>query len=373
MGPFLIVSGDLVQTGGMDRANYALARFLAAREVETHVVSHRIDDSLRTPSIVFHQVPRPAKSHLLGWPVLASTARYWARKLDRKKTRVVVNGGNCFEDDINWVHYVHAAYRPRFNVARLRRNVAHQLYLAAERMSIRRARYVIANSEQTRNELIGELSVPADRISTIYYGIDADRFVPVSDTVRQEIKSKEGWIPDRPLLAFVGALGDRRKGFDTLFEAFQRLCREPDWDADLIVVGHGAELPKWTQLVRANGLDQRIRFLGFRTDVSSLLQASDGLISPTRYEAYGLGVQEALCCGVPAVVSANAGVAERIGGKLRELLLEDPSDAAMLSETLRRWRSGMAAYRVEATRLSNALRSRTWDVMAESFLQVVCA
>jgi glycosyltransferase involved in cell wall biosynthesis len=310
---------------------------------------------------------------LLGWPVLAAAARYWAKKLERKKTRVVVNGGNCFGEDINWVHYVHAAYVPDSDVSRLHWRVKHQLYRMAERESIQRARFVIANSEQTRRQLIGELNVSADRVSTVYYGIDADRFVPVADTVRQQTKAQLGWNPDRPVLAFVGALGDRRKGFDTLFEAFQSLCGRSEWDVDLIVIGRGAELPIWTELVRAKGLDQRIRFLGFRADVPNLLQASDGLVSPTRYEAYGLGVQEALCCGVPAVVSANAGVAERIDGKLKDLLLEDPTNAELLFDKLSKWRSGMDAYRAAAIELSNQLRKRTWDVMAESFLKSVCS
>ncbi|MDK2408772.1 glycosyltransferase [Aphanizomenon sp. PH219] len=54
-----------------------------------------------------------------------------------------------------------------------------------------------------------------------------------------------------------------------------------------------------------------INFLGFRADVPNLLRAADCLVAPTRYEAYDLGVHEALCCGLPAIVSADAGVDER--------------------------------------------------------------
>ena len=112
------------------------------------------------------------------------------------------------------------------------------------------------------------------------------------------------------MVAFVGALGDRRKGFDRLFDAWQQLCRDPAWDADLVVAGHGGELTQWRRLAASSGLDGRIRFLGFRDDVSTVLAAADVLVHPARYEAYGLGVHEAICRGLPAIVSAAAGVAE---------------------------------------------------------------
>src|SRR6185503_181100 len=102
----------------------------------------------------------------------------------------------------------------------------------------------------------------------------------------------------RPLVGFVGALGDRRKGFDTLFSAWCELCQCRDWDADLIVVGQGAELPTWRRRAKEAGVGARIRFAGFRTDMPEILAALDVLVHPARYEAYGLSVREALFRGV---------------------------------------------------------------------------
>jgi glycosyltransferase involved in cell wall biosynthesis len=64
----------------------------------------------------------------------------------------------------------------------------------------------------------------------------------------------------------------------------------------------------------------RVRFLGFRTDVPEIPSALDGLVHP-RYEAAGLSVHEALCRGLPAIVTACAGVAERYPADLRHCLL----------------------------------------------------
>ena len=52
----------------------------------------------------------------------------------------------------------------------------------------------------------------------------------------------------------------------------------------------------------------------------TVFAACDLLIHPARYEAYGLAVHEALCRGLPALVSATAGVAERYPEDLGQLL-----------------------------------------------------
>src|SRR5262249_56896294 len=96
------------------------------------------------------------------------------------------------------------------------------------------------------------------------------------------------------------------------------------WDAVWLVGGTGSELPAWRRRVADEGLADRVRFLGFRRDVPDMLRAVDALVAPTRYEAYGLGVHEALCCGLPAFVTATAGVAQRFPPELADLLLPQP-------------------------------------------------
>jgi glycosyltransferase involved in cell wall biosynthesis len=172
-------------------------------------------------------------------------------------------------------------------------------------------------------------------------------------------------------VGFVGALGDRRKAFDTVFDAWSLLCERRDWDADLIVVGSGAELPAWQERTRAKGLGSRIRFLGFRSDVPGVVAAFDALVHPARYEAYGLSVHEALCRGVPALVTAKAGVAERYPAGLSDLLMADPSDSGELSERLRAWRGNLERIQRLVMPLSATLRARTWSHMSAEIASLV--
>ncbi len=363
----ILVSGDFVRFGGMDMPNFALARHLANRGITVHLVAYRVaDDLAKHPNVRFHQVPKPLNSYLLGAPVLDRIGRRVARSLSTLRSRIVVNGGNCQLGDVNWVHYVHAAYEPtgvHGLGAWAKGAVARRFELRQERNALRMARLVIVNSERTRRDLTSRLGVDDARIRTVYYGIDAARFSPPSPHRAEQLRKQFGWS-NRPQVAFVGALGDRRKGFDTLYAAWSKLCATESWDGDLIVVGHGAELRSWRERAAADGLTGRIRFLGFRRDVPDILAACDALVAPTRYEAFGLGVQEALCTGLPALVSADAGVAERYPPALGKLLLHDPNSALELEQALTQWRNSADELREATRQLSSVLRGRTWEVMA---------
>jgi glycosyltransferase involved in cell wall biosynthesis len=151
-----------------------------------------------------------------------------------------------------------------------------------------------------------------------------------------------------------------------VIEAWQALCADPSWDVDLAVAGHGPELAAWKHRAAAAGLASRVSFLGFREDIARLLAASDVLVHPARYEAYGLGVHEAICRGVPAIVSAAAGVAELYPAELSDLLIEHVEDTAEIADRLLRWRKDAAGYACRVRPFSDRLRSRSWhDMSAE--------
>ena len=362
--PFTLVAGDFVTTGGMDRANHALASFLARSGHPVRLVTHRADPALAArPGVSVQRVRKTLGSYFLGrWPL-----RWAGRRAGRSGGRVIVNGGNCPFPDVNWVHYVHAAYRPEASGSwrrRLKPRVERSLELRAEREAIRAARVVVCNSERTRRDVIEKLGANPERTRVVYYGTDPERFRPATAAERRELRSQLGWPADRPVVVFVGAPGDRRKGFDTLFDAWSRLCKSADWDGVLTVVGQPPPLA-------TGGRSAQVRFLGFRTDVPELLRAADLLVSPTRYEAYGLGVHEALCCGLPAVVSASAGVAERYPPELADLLLPNPDDAAELVTRLRTWRDDLDGNRARVADFSARLRAYTWDDMARDFLSAI--
>jgi glycosyltransferase involved in cell wall biosynthesis len=364
---YTVVTGDFVRTGGMDAANLRLADHLARTGASVHLVAHRVDPMLLSrPNVVWHRVPKLLHSYRLGAPLLARSGARWARAGQAVGGRTVVNGGNCVSPDTNWVHYVHAAHDPQVAGAVGRRLLGawtHRRAVADERVALHQARLVITNSERTTQDVVERVGVDARLVRCVYYGADASHHRPPTADERGAARAALGWDDDRPGCVFVGALGDRRKGFDVVFSAWTRLCRDDAWDARLAVVGAGRELPRWRARVEEAGLEPHIRFTGFISDVRQVLWASDAVVAPVRYEAYGLGVHEAVCCGLPAIVSAGAGVSERLAG-LEGLRVERPDNVAELVTALQCWRGDLAGWRRRAMPVSERLRGWSWDDMA---------
>ncbi|MHB1557196.1 MAG: glycosyltransferase family 4 protein [Isosphaeraceae bacterium] len=368
---YAIVAADFVPWGGMDRPNYELARYLAERDrAEVHLVSHRVASPLAEhPRIVWHRVPRPMGRDTLGSPFLDRVGKRVARDVAGAGGTVVVNGGNCLWNDVNWIHYVHnTPMAERGSPSWLRREWIRwkrRRDQRRERQAVVGSRLVITDSELMKERLVEGLSVDPTLVQTIYYGIDPEVFRPASAVERVDARRELGLPLDRPLVAFVGALGDnRRKGFDILFHAWLQCRQHARWDAMLVVAGAGPELPYWKRRSAEAGCGDEIRFPGFTEAVSGLLAAADALVSPTRFEPYGQGVHEAICCGLPVFVTRCAGIAERFPAELHHLLLEDPPKAAQLCERLLDWHEDIDGYRRRILPFAEQLRRRTWTDMA---------
>ena len=179
MTPFVIVTGDFVPTGGMDAANHALASFLARTGRDVELVTHRAAADLAAmPNVRVRPARKPLGSYFLGrWPLRAAAKR--AAK--NTAARVVANGGNFPSTDVNWIHYVHAAYRsdaPRSFARRAKGKLERRLELRAERAAVRAARVVVCNSDRTRRTVVEALGADPDRTRTVYYGTDRGALGP---------------------------------------------------------------------------------------------------------------------------------------------------------------------------------------------------
>jgi glycosyltransferase involved in cell wall biosynthesis len=377
--PWVIVSAGFHFGGGQAKAVAGLADYLAREGHPIHLVGHDFDAGLAArKGVTVHRAARPLRADAAGNVVLARAGRAVARRVTAADpdARVVVNGGNCVWADVNWVHYLHAAFTPDLSAAppwfRLKERLIGGWYRRRERRALRAARVVLTNSERTTADVVANVGVPADRVHTVYYGADP-AWAPPSADERAAGRAAFGLPADRPVVVFVGGFGyDNRKGFDTLLAAWEIVSRDLEWDAELVMAGGGKAAGTVADRVKRDGL-AGVRLIGFTDRVFDLLAASDLLVSPVRYEPYGLNVQEAICRGVPAVVSAVAGVAEEYPAELADAILKNPDDPGELAGRLRQWRADVHGWRVRFAPLSDRLRARTWDDMAREVVRTVGA
>ncbi|MDO8431597.1 MAG: glycosyltransferase family 4 protein [Candidatus Binatus sp.] len=372
---WVLVAGGFHRGGGMDSANAALAQYLADRGRRVHLVCHQADDDLRNHAgVEVHQVRRPLRSYFLGQWLIDARGRQIAAKIIGVDgdARVIVNGANCAWPDVNWVHFVQAAWDSSdgAGLARVKNRIDKSVARMREKAALARAKVVIANSNRTRRDLIDLVGIPAERIHTVYLGGES-HWKTAGAKARIAAREWLGKNLERTLVAFVGALGtDSRKGFDTMWAAWQRLCANPAWDADLIVAGGGRAYRAWQSRIAASSIANRVKMLGHTDRIAEVLAAADLLVSPVRYEPYGLNVHEALCCGVPAMVSASAGVAEHYPAEMAELLIPNPDDVEGLCARMLAWRRSPSMWKERVQPLARELRRRTWDEMAREIVQI---
>ena len=97
-----------------------------------------------------------------------------------------------------------------------------------------------------------------------------------------------------------------------------------------LIVGRD-DVGPYRELLSAANLERRVLFLPARSDVEWYYAATDAYVGPSLEDAFALPPLEAMACGVPAIVSRQAGVSELITHGVDGLVLEDPIDSSQLA------------------------------------------
>lgn len=178
---------------------------------------------------------------------------------------------------------------------------------------------------------------PRDRTTVIENGIDLTPFAVCRQPTA--LRGALDTPPEATVVCCVGRL-DEQKGIDVLLEALHQMDLDPQ--TRVWLVGDGPQREALETRSRQLGLDANVRFLGFRSDVPDLLQASDVFVLPSRYEAMPMTILEAMAAGLPCVVTdvgdnaelVEDGVTGRVvpreaPGPLADALKELTSDRAL--------------------------------------------
>jgi len=154
-------------------------------------------------------------------------------------------------------------------------------------------------------------TVNLKNIVEIPNGVNLTYYTYLPPRSRGLFRSSHGIPPDAPLVLYLGRI-DSIKGIDVLLGAMPYL---PD-NYQLVVVGD-ADSPYGRSLVQS--APHNVLFAGPLYGRDKLLAYADAsvFVLPSRGDAFGLTLLEALACGVPVVVSDNCGLSSAIGGDIR--------------------------------------------------------
>lgn len=130
-------------------------------------------------------------------------------------------------------------------------------------------------------------------------------------------------------VGYVGQLEPRKRAPDLA----RALVHVPD--AHGVFVGDGKARNRLERTVSENGLQERVRLLGFRENVHAELGGFDCLSIPSLREPFGLVALEAMAAGVPVVAARSGALPEVLGDAALYHAPTDPRDLGRQIETLR--------------------------------------
>jgi glycosyltransferase involved in cell wall biosynthesis len=177
----------------------------------------------------------------------------------------------------------------------------------ADKISNRFSTHVIAVSQSTRDYLVQHERMQADRVTTIHNGIDLDVFYPRREQ-RAAARQRLALPADAFIIAGVGRLS-YQKNFSLFIDvAAAVVAQRPN--AYFVIAGTGPEEHQLRNRAAQLGIEQRLRFLGYVSEMPEFYPAVDALLLTSRYEGLPITILEAMATGTSIVSSMLDGVAE---------------------------------------------------------------
>ncbi len=194
-----------------------------------------------------------------------------------------------------------------------------------------RADAIIAVSQITRQHVLEYLSVPAERVFTVYSGVD-DVFRHPMDSARLSQVRMRHSLPERFLL-YAGAIYPP-KNFTRLIRAYARVG--PARGIPLVIAGGENRFLSEDELKEPErlGIAQWVRWSGWvdQEELAAFYALSDGLLLPSLFESCGLPVLEAMATGTPVVTADRYGTKELAEGAA---VLVDPESVESIVDGIR--------------------------------------
>jgi glycosyltransferase involved in cell wall biosynthesis len=177
-------------------------------------------------------------------------------------------------------------------------------------------------------EMMGEAGVPAGKTHCILSTVDTAVYRPgrEPDWFRAEMRLGTGDLA-------VGMIGQliEGKGHRVLFEAIPAIL-EACPEAVFLLFGKGHLGERLRSHVERQPWRERVRFMGFRTDMARVIPNLDLVVHPAFMEGLGVSLLQAAACAVPIVGSNAGGIPEIIKDGRNGYLIE-PGDSKRLSES----------------------------------------
>ncbi len=197
--------------------------------------------------------------------------------------------------------------------------------------SVRKCSRIIADSENTKKDIMKVFKVPEEKIVVIHIAADG-RYRPL-DNKEMISKVKRKYKISSDYILYVGTI-EPRKNIIRLIESFNLLKKNNRINYKLVIAGRkGWKYDEIIKTADRSDFRDEIIFTGYvpEEDMVCLYNGAELMVYPSLYEGFGLPPLEAMACGTPVITSNTSSLPEVVGDAA---ILIDPNDTRRISEAI---------------------------------------
>lgn len=328
----LIFTPQFHQLGGAERSVIELAVELNKRGIHADILSMYSADTdiikaardnlyaMGIPNILFLEL----EVNPSFWSLFAAILRL--RRIVAKENYTVVEASMISPSIISILSFLGDRVKTVIGIrhvykVRREKSIQQRILKLIARLNRNVEFYSISN--YARNAWLKYSQISAKKCAVIYNSIPNEFFDAAPD--RQQLRLDLGIPKDAEVIVYVGRLA-KYKGVDVAFNALKEDLHFNNrylifvGHQDLGVSGTSKMLDQMHTEINERNLHKHVRFLGIRNDIARIMASSDVLIHPSRTEAFGRSLAEALAAQLPIVASDAEAIPEILSGTLSILV-----------------------------------------------------
>ena len=296
----------------LDRARFEV--FALTGVPSRHLIPYRTDEEYPTRCLNFEFNRRSYRR------------MYRALMEEIRRVRPHILQAHHFDENVIAALAVRRARVPCYVIGRhysdhiyyLTHGLKQKAFLAAEAFSNRTANRIAVPAHDIARILTERQGVPREKIEVIPFGLDFNKYHPSSPDAPARLRREYGL--EQNFMALACCRLNPEKGLEYLLRAVPEIkARVPDFK--LVMVGDGPRETELRRMTSELGIDETVRFMGWRDDALDWVAAADAVVQPSFCESFCQVLMEALAFAKPMVMTPVGAAPDVIGRDERGLLV----------------------------------------------------
>ena len=226
---------------------------------------------------------------------------------------------------------------------------------------------IVVNAEAIIDEMLVLDSVNPNKVICIRNGINIEKF-RIKNYDRNYIRSQFGLLESEFAWVKVANFSSI-KGHKDLITSFKNL--DTKYQAKLFLVGKDiGSLDELKTLVSECGLQDRIKFLGFREDIPEILLSMDGYICASHTEGFSNAILEAMASGLPIIATNVGGNSEILKNEITGLLFKPKDKNEIINTMIKIMENNPLSEKLSKEALKTVNEKYSTKKMVESYIDI---